>query len=89
MFTRGFPGACYIHSLIEISHLPLSLSGEWKDDNTRALLWRLLLGVIPRDAPPSQWAKEMANKRAEYRTLVAEHRVDIAKVRGFASRSTL
>lgn len=57
-------------------------SGKWEDDNTRALLWRLLLGVIPRAAPPSEWASEMSKKRDEYRSLKAEHRVDISKVRG-------
>ncbi|CBJ32068.1 conserved unknown protein [Ectocarpus siliculosus] len=56
------------------------MSGEWNDDNSRGLLWRLLLGVIPRDSPPSEWATEMANKRGEYRRLKAEHRVDISKV---------
>lgn len=56
--------------------------GDWDDDTTRALLWRLLLGVLPRTAPPSAWATEMANKREEYRRLKADHRVDIAKVRG-------
>lgn len=55
--------------------------GRWKNDNTRALLWRLLLGVIPRDSPPSQWARDMSGKRQEYRDLKADHRVDIAKVR--------
>ncbi|CAM9474542.1 unnamed protein product, partial [Laminaria digitata] len=54
--------------------------GQWEDDNTRALLWRLLLGVIPRAAPPSEWAREMSKKRDEYRSLKAEHRVDISKV---------
>ncbi|CAM9946583.1 unnamed protein product [Ectocarpus sp. 4 AP-2014] len=54
--------------------------GEWNDDNSRGLLWRLLLGVIPRHSPPSEWAMEMANKRGEYRRLKAEHRVDISKV---------
>eukprot|EP00752_Nemacystus_decipiens_P008922 g7965.t1 len=54
-----------------------ALRGEWKDDNTRALLWRLLLGVIPGGSPPSEWATEMAKKREQHRRLAAEHRVDI------------
>eukprot|EP00903_Cladosiphon_okamuranus_P013149 g12263.t1 len=57
-----------------------ALRGEWKDDNTRALLWRLLLGVIPGGSPPSEWATEMANKRAQHRRLAEEHRVDIVNM---------
>lgn len=60
--------------------IPPPPPGEWKDDNTRALLWRLLLGVIPGGSPPSEWAKEMASKRAQHRRLAAEHRVDIVNM---------
>lgn len=59
---------------------PVDFVGKWKDDGTRALLWRLLLNVIPRDSPPSRWGREMSRKRDEYRRLKADHRVDISKV---------
>lgn len=39
------------------------------------------MGVIPRAAPPAEWGREMSRKRDEYRSLKAEHRVDISKVR--------
>lgn len=56
--------------------------GKWEDHSSRALLWRLLLDVIPRKSYPSLWGREMSRKRDEYRCLKSEHRIDIAKVRG-------
>lgn len=60
---------------------PPSPPGQWLNSDTRGLLWRLLLKVIPRGMPPSLWREHMSCKRQEYQDLRAEHRVDIAKVK--------